>query len=424
MSRDAPRRTTRLRADAGWLVVPLGVFALARLISGVLLDRSAHRQAEIARDAATMPPGTYELVTPVPDPVGYLGVVANWDGAWYRSIAESGYPAVLPRTDGQVVPNEWAFSPGYPFGVRAVMEMAGIGFPLAATIVSLVCGAAAVSWLYAMARARLGGAAATRLVVAVSFFPSAPILQVAYAESMALLLIVAALWSLVHRRYGWLVACAAMLAVTRPLVLPLALLSGVVWLIRWRRRRDVAFPPAERRAAGAATLACAGLAGLWPGIAGVVTGEPTAFTATMAAWPGNEAWGGATTSWLTLSLRYPLALGLLVFVVLALAFFTATRKGARALPVALRWWAPSYLTYIMVATKPSMGIVRYLLLSIFPLAPLLEPMEQRRAGDRRLLAAARWAPPVVVAVAGVVGQYYWIQYVFMVDGTSAFQTFP
>ncbi|MDR7253779.1 hypothetical protein J2X46_002769 [Nocardioides sp. BE266] len=421
MSRVDPSRTARLRRRHGWVLVPLGIFAIARLVSGVLLHRSAVQQAEIARDAAAMPAGTYDLVTPVPDPVGYLGVIANWDGGWYRTIAEHGYPVPLPRLDGQVVPNEWAFSPGYPFVVRAVMEVASIGFPLAATIVSLLCGAAAITWLYAMVRTRMGDPAAARLVMAVSFFPSAPILQVAYAEGMALLLIVGSLWALAHRRHGWLVGFAALLAVTRPLVLPLALLSGIVWLTRWHRRRDVDFPTRERWTCAAATVACAALAGAWPGIAALVTGEPTAFTDTMAAWPGNEVWGGATTNWLTLSVRYPLALGSFVFVVLALAVFAATRKPARSLPVALRWWGPSYLLYLMVATKPSMGIVRYLLLAIFPLSPLLEPSTPAtsRAG-----AAARWVLPVLLAVAGVVGQYYWITYVFMVDGTSSFQAFP
>lgn len=413
-----PSHPTR---DRAWLLIPLAIYAVSRVIAGVLLHLSAVRQATVGPDA-TVPPGPHGLTTLVPDPPGYLGVISSWDGVWFRSIAQFGYPVPLPRVDGVVVPNEWAFSPGYPFVVRALMELAHIGFPLAATIVSTACGAAAVTLLYALVRGLIGDAAATRLVMAVCFFPSSPIFQVAYSESMALLLVVAALWALAGRRYGWLVVCAALLSVTRPIVLPLALLSGIVWIARWRARDREPFPRRERWIAAVATVVCAGLVGVWPAIAAVATGELGAFSDTMAVWPGNKVWGGAGVSWLTVAVDHPGSVGILVSVVLALALFTALRRGAQSLPVALRWWGPSYLAYMIVATKPSLGILRHLLLAIFPLAPLLEPVAPAESRGAR---AAQWALPVLLAVAGVVGQYFWITHAFRFYGTSSsFQAYP
>lgn len=121
------------------MLAPLTIFFVARAISGVMLAVGANRQA--ALDDAS---GGYKVTVPTPESPGYLGVVTNWDGQWYRAIAEHGYPAALPQVDGDVVPNEWAFTPGYPLTVRAVMFLARIDFPLAATIVSLVCGATAM----------------------------------------------------------------------------------------------------------------------------------------------------------------------------------------------------------------------------------------------------------------------------------------
>ena len=34
----------------------------------------------------------------VRDPVTYFNVIQNWDGQWFRTIAEHGYPTTLPRS--------------------------------------------------------------------------------------------------------------------------------------------------------------------------------------------------------------------------------------------------------------------------------------------------------------------------------------
>ncbi|WP_457185343.1 hypothetical protein [Nocardioides sp. P5_E3] len=399
-----------------WVLTPLLIFVVSRLVSGVMLAIGAGRQAAIGAGTAG-----YHVTTPTPSSPGYLGVVSNWDGQWYRGIAEQGYPSVLPQVDGDVVPNEWAFSAGYPFVVRFFMAVLRIDFPLAATIVSLACAAAAVVLLYALVRDRMDEYAAVTLTLALCCFPSAPVLQVAYTESMSLLLVVLALRALSHRSYGWLLVWAALLSVTRPVSLPLALLCSVVWLIRWRNRDDEEFPVRERWVAAASAAACFAMVGIWPAIAAVATRNPTAFTETMAAWPVNKSLGGPAVNWLTLAAMHTLAVGAFVFPVLALVLYSAIRRPTRLLPAAWRWWAPVYMVYILAATKPSAGILRYVLIAVFPLVPLLEP---RSSTTSRADAMMQWLVPCLFALAGLVGQYYWVTKIFTIDEAPTLQPFP
>ena len=399
-----------------WTLVPLVIFFITRVIDGVLLHIGAGRQAAITSTT----PG-YKVTTPTPESPGYLGVVSNWDGQWYRAIAENGYPTTLPEVGGEVVPNEWAFSGGYPALVRLLMIIARIEFPLAATIVSVVCAAIAVVVLYGMVRDRMDDYAAVTLVLALCCFPSAPVLQVAYTESVSLLLVVLALRALSNQRHGWFLVWAALLSVTRPLLLPLGLLAAAAWVLRWRRRDVVEFPRPERVVAALACAVCIAMVGVWPAVAAVVTRNPSAFTETMAAWPTNKSLGGPAVNWLTLAASYPAVIGAFVLPVLALVAYAAIRRPAKALPMTLRWWAPVYMVYMFAATKPSAGILRYILLAIFPLSPLLEP--RTRSGSRAD-SVMQWLVPVALAVAGIVGQYYWVMKVFTIDQAPSVQPFP
>jgi hypothetical protein len=399
-----------------WMLAPLTIFLVARAISGVMLAVGASRQAAI--DDAS---GGYKVTVPTPESPGYLGVVTNWDGQWYRAIAEHGYPAALPQVDGEVVPNEWAFTPGYPLTVRAVMFLARIDFPLAATIVSLVCGATAMVVIYGMVRERLDDHAAKTLVLALCLFPSAPVFQVAYTESMALLFVALALKALTKRAYGWVVVWAALLSVTRPVLLPLAMLIALVWVLRWRRRHVEAFPQRERVVLAMVGFTCMAMVATWPVIAAVVVRDPGAFTDTMASWPINKALGGANVNWLTLTWEYPALLGLLVFPLIAVVVFTALRPGGRSWPTTWRWWAPIYVLYILIATKPSAGILRYMLLAMFPLAPLL----RAKPGPSGTPDAVARAVCVIALVGmGLVGQYFWATEIFTIDRAPDRQILP
>ena len=99
--------------------------------------------------------------------------------------------------------------------------------------------------LYRMLTPTCGRFAASMSVLALCTYPAAVTLQVGYSESVAMLLILVALWCLREQRYVALLVTGLVLAFTRPIVLPLALVVGAHWVARWRRRRDEPFPRGE-----------------------------------------------------------------------------------------------------------------------------------------------------------------------------------
>src|SRR3954465_6616651 len=152
-----------------WFSVPLGIFALTRLVDAVAIVLMARHQIP----ASSLPAGV--AVPTVVDPPSYLSAIQSWDGQWYRQIVEHGYPTTLPTRDGVVQQNAWAFYPGYPALVWLVTRL-GASFAVAASVVSLGAGAGAMCVLYRMLLSRSGAWLAGLTVLALCCAPPAPIL--------------------------------------------------------------------------------------------------------------------------------------------------------------------------------------------------------------------------------------------------------
>jgi hypothetical protein len=172
------------RRSAGWALpfqmwFPLVVYGLSRLIAAAFMvaASSAHKS-------------------------GYAGLATAWDGDWYRLIALQGYPSSLPTgIDGHVEQNAWAFSPVYPLFVRAITSVTGLGFSVVAPALSVVLGAAAMVVIFMLLERAVSRFSACATVVLSCTFMAAPVLQLAYAESLALLLVAGALLLLRQRKY-------------------------------------------------------------------------------------------------------------------------------------------------------------------------------------------------------------------------------
>jgi hypothetical protein len=201
-------------------------------------------------------------------------------------------------------------------------------FPVASSIVSRLCSGAAVVLLYRLLARIADQFVATTAVIGVCCFPTAPILQVAYTESLALLLLVLALTAMHYRSYGWLAVVAVALELTRPMVLPLAAVITVHWLLRWRRRKTEPFSAREALRVAGVALFTAGLAALWPALAWLITGVPAAYTETMEAWPSPDHLG-LLGGWLTRAVTDAGPIAMLVRVVLLLCTYAALRPGGR-----------------------------------------------------------------------------------------------
>src|SRR4051812_9986093 len=270
--------------------------------------------------------------------------------------------------DGHVAQNAWAFYPLYPGLVRGLMAVTGLPFALAATMVSTACGALAVCLLYRMLVTTGGRFTATATVLALCAYPAAPVLQVAYTESTALLEISLLVWGLQNRRYGVVLAATLALSLTRPIVIPAALLIAVHGLVR-RRRSPQDFPAAERRRVLGCVVAAVLSFAVWPGVAAAVTGRPDAYLATQKAWVIRASEGGYG-SWLThLLSHHGLSAGALGLLGLVALWVVLRGRSARAWGPDWRAWAGSYALFLFLTTRPIASIFRMALLAVVPWWP-------------------------------------------------------
>src|SRR5664280_2112574 len=266
----SPLRSSLTVASSGssyqvWF--PLTVYAITRLADLVLILVAARHQVDLPKG------GTYG------------SLASNWDGQWYLSIATHGYPSTIPRgPGGHILQNPWGFYPAYPFIAGAIMRISGLGFTVVAPILSFLLGAGAVIVMYRLINQGSGRFAASATVLLTCTYMAAPAMQIAYTESLALLLVCSALLLLRNRRYGWLVPVLIMLALTRAIALAFVPVLVVHGISRYRPRQVEPFPDPDRwRVVGLAFLAIA-LTALWPAIAAVTTGDPQAYIQTMSSW--------------------------------------------------------------------------------------------------------------------------------------------
>ncbi len=298
----------------------------------------------------------------------YFDVAAQWDGQWYQRIAVNGYPDRLPIGEsGQVLQNEWAFYPVFPYLARWVMTLTGWPFAVAGTVVATVLGYAAAVVIAGMLRERVGVGASLGAVALLAGFPAAPVLQVAYTESLALLLLGSVLWALLRRKWVLAGALALLTGLARPVALPLGLVALVAVLRRWRERHEAPVSRAEWAAMVATLASCAVSGLLWPMIVWWRTGNSAAYPLTMSAWRRGEPLEPFKPTLEVAQLvlgetRGPvlvaLAIGLLCLAVLG--------PWAAGLGAELRVWLLGYPLYLLAALEPWTSIYRYLML-LFPL---------------------------------------------------------
>ncbi len=368
-----------------WWVQVLVVYGLARATSAAILVVVSRSQAEnLWTDAAP----------------SYLAYTARmWDASWYEQIYASGYPDTLPvGPDGAVLQNAWAFYPLFPGLVRGLDAVTGLGWDVLAPTVALLCGAGAALVIHRLV-ATAGAAAVERrpglplaTVLLVSVLPASPVLQVAYTESLALLLVASSLLLVARRRYGWAAVTIVLLGFTRAVALPMAVV--VLWhaLARWRRD-DLRAPDAARLGGLFVLAVVSGFA--WQWASSVVTGVDQAYFRTQEAWRGGSD-VVPFVPWLDVS-RWllggagPWVLVLVLLATAALVLSPATRR----LGPEMFAWSGAYLAYLVAAVQPGTSLVRFLLLA-FPLAAVTVGWTRSRA----------WL--AVVTVACVAGQVWWV----------------
>lgn len=395
------------RASVRWWVVPLAIWLLGRAITTVFLVVGARRQVPMVESS----PGYTVHFPTVGDP-GYWVATTNWDGQWYKQIALHGYPSTLPIVNGSVAQNEWAFYPLYPGMCRALMEVTGLPFEVVAPLLSTVLGGIAVVLLYRLLLVGAGRFVAAATVLCLTVFPASPVLQVAYTESLALLLIVLVMWALRSRRYLLVLALCVPLSLTRGIAPAMAICMGVYWILRWWHWREDPFERLEMIRVAGLTLAVGALAGLWPFIVGLATGTPDGFMETQRAWRVNQDRAILNNWWSRIDDYYGPVVATVVMLAILPLLVVLFRRATRVWGPELRAWAFAYTAFLLLVTSPGSSTIRFLVLVLAPMWPFPDRIPtgpQARAAHRRRV----WALGVV-CVLWLVLQYVAVTEVFTI----------
>jgi hypothetical protein len=161
-----------------------------------------------------------------------LDILTQWDGFWYRMIAENGYaPPASPLAP--------AFFPVYPILVRAV-EFIVRDFQVASLLVSNGCLLAAAFLLVRLLRLDYDELVRRHVITFLMFNPVSFFLSAAYTESTFLLLSIGAL--LAARQGKWLVAALSgmCLSATRAPGLLIGAPLFAEYLVQWQQRGGTA----------------------------------------------------------------------------------------------------------------------------------------------------------------------------------------
>jgi hypothetical protein len=270
----------------------LAAYALCRTFSVVLLAIVARYQAPVA------------WTGPHPN---YFSMTVLWDGFWYGQIATVGYPSTLPidAATGAVQQNAWAFYPAFPMMSRVLMKVTGLGFPVVGSTLALLLGFGAVVVMGLLLRDQVGPKVALAAVVVFAACPVSPSLQIAYTESLGVLLLCGFLWAISKEHWLLTAWLALLIGLSRAMALPLAVVALVAVFLRWRRRQQDPISVGERWSALAALGGCGAAGLLWPLMVSIGVGTPLGYTETMGAW----SYGGSVQllrPWLSYVAERPL----------------------------------------------------------------------------------------------------------------------
>lgn len=208
-----PRRP--VWTDAGWV---LFLFAVSRLVlvaiivfSRQIIERGPH----VMVSRQIQHGGTL------------LDIFTQWDGYWYRLIAEHGYGSPTP----DLAP---AFFPVYPLLVRGVAFIVR-DLQVASLLVSNGCLIAAALLLVGLLRLDYDELVCRRAITFLMFNPVSFFLSAAYTESTFLLLSIGAL--LAARQGKWLIAALAGLCMsaTRAPGLLIGAPLFAEYVLEWRK---------------------------------------------------------------------------------------------------------------------------------------------------------------------------------------------
>ncbi|MER7750614.1 glycosyltransferase family 39 protein [Kitasatospora sp. NPDC097643] len=169
-------------------------------------------------------------------------VLGTWDGIWYQRIAENGYnPELIPLHGWPLASyyeNSAAFFPLYPWLMRLVGAVTGLGPYGSGIVVSVVASLVAAAGIFAVAE-RLGGFRAGVIAAVIwGLFPGSGVEWAVYSDSLFVALSAWACYCVMTRR--WLTAglLALVAGLNRPTAAALIAAVSIAALVALIRRTD------------------------------------------------------------------------------------------------------------------------------------------------------------------------------------------
>jgi len=368
---------------------------LTRLIDFVMISLSARTQVALTH---TLP--GYYVYAPTPSSPSYLSAITNWDGQWYQRIVEQGYGVTAVGTFDQ-----WAKAfalnqpPLFPISVRALMWATGLGFGVAATVVNLLAGAITVLLLYRLLEPYAGRFVAASAVALLCTFVSAPVLQLAYKDGFALMLIVLAMLLIARRRYWYAVVAILALSMTRQVTPPLAVVIAAHAWMRFANRQES--PIRRSEVTAMAVVFATSIAGLftWSTVVRLWLGRSDADSgrgSLASIGRTGYGWFGQAYQWAGLTGLAEIVAFLVILV------WLAYDSRARNWGPEVRAWLWAYPAFLMVGTSMMTGQLRYFLAE-FPLLLVLVGSPPPHS-----LPKIRMTIVTFACLVGLALQWFWI----------------
>jgi hypothetical protein len=302
-----------------------------------------------------------------------------WDGQWFKAIAQFGYDGVPSRLvdnfGRHTSATPLAFFPGYPYVVRWVAQLPGVGFDAAAFTVSLACGVACAYGLARLGR-RVTGSSRVALIFVALFAasPMAIVLSMAYSEAMFCALAAWALVGVAERRWWLAGVCTIAVGLVRPTAMALVVVVMAAAVIALVRRRDGWRPWLGLVSAPLGLLA-------YLGYVAYRTGDPTGwFDLQRQGW-GSAFDGGVATVRFGLDVvasgRSVLEVGTVVFLLIAIGLVVLSVRQRLAWPLVV------YGALVLVMDLGSNGLMNSKARMLLPAFTLLLPVAIALARRRR-----------------------------------------
>jgi hypothetical protein len=222
-----------------YLFSRLCVFIGAAVVAAELRADATKLAADGPLDAPWADPHYADKVIPKNAVGPILDVLTAWDGAWYMSIVNKGYPRTIqPNVTFEVLDARAAFFPAYPLLVRAFDRVLPGGAVTTALMVNFVLGAVAVLLIGVMARRLYGVEIAKKAMIVTAMFPGSLVLSLAYTEALLITVAAGCLLCLMDERWLWAGVLAAIGTAARPNGIALVGACAVAAFIAIRTRRD------------------------------------------------------------------------------------------------------------------------------------------------------------------------------------------